>query len=666
MRITIFIIKQFLVVAALFVVFASFAKAKVNGTCGSSANVVFTSAPTANWCSSPPGTPTSFGIESMNTSGVPTSWSWLCLGSNGGFMTFCATKAPVKIPNTAKCGTAANDPQIGVTLAAFKSKDLCTNGSFLIDQIITSSWGGFAWRCSSDPNVLTSLIDPFNWISCNTPNACGSANGQSLTTLAGMNLCASGFPISKSASSPWTWQCYQNNAPIAVNCSATAPPAVCSVVNYNSTAANPCPSGGTPSGGNCVTTSTYGATNTIDTSLKKYYITKTPSGGACKAVGFSCQSGSCPGDITLNINGSQLESFIAFTKQSYPSLLAGTGSLPSGATLIGSGIGCNSSTYNTYNFYEVVPKDCTSIVNHYAFLAKKNGTAKAYSFSCKSGSCPMDLTLGVSSPPTGSFLIGSGVGADQATINDYNFYEKSVNPCTYSCNSGDGAPVGQTCTTTSSYPQPAQLYNCSNVCSSTYSNTQRAFQSYDPNCSTASLMTWTYSLNCNCGTKALPAYTGINDSSCTACTQAGQPPAPQAGICGSANGTDVTTLAATDPGLCQNGSVDLFTGSGPWTWNCKGNWGGSSVACGATKKCIPNFNYICALIPTGTCDDTNVGKKIVAQTPACNSVGTNACSVGGIASLDECAAAGVSCPAPVEKVCQAPLSVTNWKEVAPK
>jgi hypothetical protein len=422
-----------------------------------------------------------------------------------------------------------------------------------------------------------------------------------------------------------------NGASGFVNITYTAPPAACAVVNYNSTAANPCPSGGTLSGGNCVTTSTYAAI---------------PNN-----VSVAGTTGTANIDSSLQASGNQIclwgSGKSAATSKGCVTIAGATASGTTGTANIDSSLQASG--------------------NQICLWGNPGGN-KTKNLGC------ITLTGATASGTTGTANIDSGL---QGTGNQLCYWgnpggNKSVNlgcititPNTYSCNSGDGAPVGQTCTTTSSYPQPTQLYNCSNVCSSTFSNTQASFTSSDAACTTPTSSV-TYSLNCNCGVKALPAKAPINESSCTACTQAGQPPAPQAGICGTANGTDVTTLAATDAGLCQNGSVDLFTGSGPWTWNCKGNWGGSSVACGATKKCVPAYDFVCGLIPTGTCDDTTVGKKIVAQTPACNKVGKNACSVGGIAGIDECAAAGVSCPAPVEKVCQAPLSVTNWKEVAPK
>ncbi|MEI7891028.1 MAG: hypothetical protein WCI36_03575 [bacterium] len=61
---------------------------------------------------------------------------------------------------------------------------------------------------------------------------------------------------------------------------------------------------------------------------------------------------------------------------------------------------------------------------------------------------------------------------------------------------------------------------------------------------------------------------------------------PIAGVCGSANGTPALT-APTDPmQLCSSGSVDVTpSGSGPWSWKCKGSFGGGdSPACSASIK----------------------------------------------------------------------------------
>lgn len=50
------------------------------------------------------------------------------------------------------------------------------------------------------------------------------------------------------------------------------------------------------------------------------------------------------------------------------------------------------------------------------------------------------------------------------------------------------------------------------------------------------------------------------------------------GICGSDNGR---ALTATPVNLCSSGYPDGLSGSGPWSWSCKGSYGGTNASCSA-------------------------------------------------------------------------------------
>ncbi|HUB16427.1 MAG TPA: hypothetical protein VMB34_31085 [Acetobacteraceae bacterium] len=54
---------------------------------------------------------------------------------------------------------------------------------------------------------------------------------------------------------------------------------------------------------------------------------------------------------------------------------------------------------------------------------------------------------------------------------------------------------------------------------------------------------------------------------------------PVSGVCGSAGGTSMTTMPTTN--LCTAGTASAVTGSGPWTWTCKGSSGGKTASCEA-------------------------------------------------------------------------------------
>jgi len=52
---------------------------------------------------------------------------------------------------------------------------------------------------------------------------------------------------------------------------------------------------------------------------------------------------------------------------------------------------------------------------------------------------------------------------------------------------------------------------------------------------------------------------------------------PVNGVCGSANGTTVSTIPSTN--LCSSGVASAVAGTGPWSWGCDGQYGGSTASC---------------------------------------------------------------------------------------
>jgi hypothetical protein len=54
---------------------------------------------------------------------------------------------------------------------------------------------------------------------------------------------------------------------------------------------------------------------------------------------------------------------------------------------------------------------------------------------------------------------------------------------------------------------------------------------------------------------------------------------PLNGACGSPNGVAVSSAPTSN--LCRSGTASAVSGSGPWTWNCKGSGGGAAAACSA-------------------------------------------------------------------------------------
>jgi hypothetical protein len=79
------------------------------------------------------------------------------------------------------------------------------------------------------------------------------------------------------------------------------------------------------------------------------------------------------------------------------------------------------------------------------------------------------------------------------------------------------------------------------------------------------------------------------------------------GVCGSANGTTVSTKPTSN--LCSVGTASPVAGSGPWTWTCNGSNGGINASC----KAINLINGVC-----GSANGTTVSTKPTS----------NLCSVG--------------------------------------
>lgn len=56
---------------------------------------------------------------------------------------------------------------------------------------------------------------------------------------------------------------------------------------------------------------------------------------------------------------------------------------------------------------------------------------------------------------------------------------------------------------------------------------------------------------------------------------------PVSGACGSSNGKWFYSVPAVN--LCAVGTVDSLAGKGPWTWNCAGQYDGTTASCSAVK-----------------------------------------------------------------------------------
>jgi hypothetical protein len=81
-----------------------------------------------------------------------------------------------------------------------------------------------------------------------------------------------------------------------------------------------------------------------------------------------------------------------------------------------------------------------------------------------------------------------------------------------------------------------------------------------------------------------------SDENCSA--NKTETPAPISGQCGSSNGASFAT--APTAGLCDSGAASSVSGSGPWTWSCRGSNGGTTMFCSASKSNVINGKCGCA------------------------------------------------------------------------
>jgi len=104
-------------------------------------------------------------------------------------------------------------------------------------------------------------------------------------------------------------------------------------------------------------------------------------------------------------------------------------------------------------------------------------------------------------------------------------------------------------------------------------------------------------------------------------TTAGQLPftfayEPVSGSCGTSNGTNVSSKPTTN--LCTTGIASPVTGTGPWSWSCIGQNGGTNAGCSANPS-----NWIINVTMAGS------GSGTVNSDPAgisCSSGSSSGCS----------------------------------------
>ena len=94
--------------------------------------------------------------------------------------------------------------------------------------------------------------------------------------------------------------------------------------------------------------------------------------------------------------------------------------------------------------------------------------------------------------------------------------------------------------------------------------------------------TTTYTLTCT-------GASGTTNASVTVTVNGSGGPVVN-GVCGSANGTTVSSAPTAD--LCTAGTASSVEGSGPWTWSCAGSNSGTTASCSASLATSPGATLV--------------------------------------------------------------------------
>ncbi|MCX6752661.1 MAG: hypothetical protein NTZ87_04170 [Candidatus Nomurabacteria bacterium] len=86
--------------------------------------------------------------------------------------------------------------------------------------------------------------------------------------------------------------------------------------------------------------------------------------------------------------------------------------------------------------------------------------------------------------------------------------------------------------------------------------------------------------------------TGTITASCTVTASFSATVTPVNGVCGSANGTPVSSTPSTN--FCSVGSPSSVSGPGPWSWTCAGSNSGSTASCSANLAVTPPATPSCS------------------------------------------------------------------------
>ncbi|MCK9578304.1 PKD domain-containing protein [bacterium] len=540
----------------------------VNGQCGSSNGGSFSSAPTSGFCNS--GTFT--GITGTGP------WHWSCKGQNGGSTASCSAQLKINSIN-GQCGSSN-----GGTFSLLPTSGLCNSGT---PSIVASTGSGWTWTCTGlngGSNAGCYAYKP----SFPVNGQCGSSNGGSFSSAPTSGFCNSGTFTGITGTGPWYWSCAGQNGGSTANCLAQ--------LKVN------------PVNGQC------GSSNGGTFSLL-------PTSGLCNSgtPSIVASTGSGWTWTCTGLNGGSNAGCYAYKESSPVNGQCGSsngGSFSSAPTTGLCNIGTASSITGSGPWYwscSGTNGGLTANCSAQKILTPTNGQCG----SSNGGSFSSAPTTGLCNIGTASSITGSGpwywsCSGTNGGLTANCSAQKILTPTNGQCGSSNGgtfetAPTSGLCSSgytngvTGSGPWYWVCYgqngggndSCSAIKQATPINGQCGSSNGGSFSSTP-----TYGL-CSSGTVSGLMFTengwswickgsngGINDS-CSATKVVAIN-----GQCGSSNGGSFSNTPTV--GLCESGIASAISGSGPWTWSCKGSNGGTTSYCSATKIAAVDGKCGCA------------------------------------------------------------------------
>ena len=554
---------------------------KGNGACGSSNGQILTASP-AELCSA--GT-----ASSVNGSGP---WAWTCSGVNGGTTASCSANSQTYTitPSVSSGGTISPASR---TVTHGSTANFVINNNYGYTASLSGNCGGSISGYIYTTGVITDNCTENVIFTGN--GACGSSNGQILTTAPAVNLCGLGSASAVNGSGPWTWSCAGVNGGTTANCSVniqtyTVTPAVSSggtispasrIVSHGNTASfTVSPDMGYTASisgacggsivdnvyttraitGSCNETVTF-ISNGACGSSNGQILTATPAelcsvGTASSVTGSGPWTWSCTG-----VNGGTTASCSA-NIQTYtvtPAVSSG-GTISPASRTVTHGSTASFAVYNNYGYTASVSGNCGGTISGYIY------TTGVITDNCTEN--VIFIGNGVCRNLSGQIL--TAAPAELCSVGTASSVSGS-GPWAWTCSGVNGGTTAscsaniQTYTITPSVSSGGTISPVSRIVS--HGNT--ASFTVSPN------MGYTASISGACGGSIVDnvyttgAITGSCNETVTFISN---------GACGSSNGQ---ILTATPAELCSAGTASSVNGSGPWNWTCAGVNGGTTASCSA-------------------------------------------------------------------------------------